>query len=106
MREMMMARLLEISDGILIEYDSGEFDEKISAGSTKKVEKGLEQIAPLVTSACARMKEIWADAQAAAQIEQVQIQMGLNFEAGGSLYVAQVKGGASVSVTITLKPIR
>lgn len=102
----MMARLLETSDGILIEYDSGEFDEKISAGSTDKVEKGLEQIAPLLTKACARMKEIWADAQAAAQIDQVQIQMGLNFEAGGSLYIAQAKSGASISVTITLKPAR
>ena len=101
-----MARLLETSDGILIEYDSGEYDEQISAGSTEKVDKGLEQIAPLLAKACSKMKELWANAEEATNIEQVQIQLGLNFEAGGSLYIAQAKAGASVSVTVTLKPAR
>lgn len=101
-----MARLLETGDGILIEYESGEYDEKISAGSTDKVEKGLEQIAPLLTKACSQMKQIWADEEGAANIDQVQIQMGLNFEAGGNLYIAQAKSGASISVTVTLKPAK
>jgi len=101
-----MARLLETGDGILIEYESEEYDEKISAGSTDKVEKGLEQIAPLLTKACSQMKQIWADTEASEHIEQVQVQMGLNFEAGGTLYIAQAKSGASISVTVTLKPAR
>lgn len=99
-----MARLLETGDGILIEYESGRHDEKISSGSTKKVEKGLEQIAPLLTKACSQIKQIWADAEEAANIDQVQIQMGLNFEAEGKLFIAQAKAGTSISVTLTLKP--
>ncbi len=101
-----MARLLETGDGILIEYESGKRDEKISSGSTKKIEKGLEQIAPLLINACSNMKQIWSNAEAVDHVDQVQIQMGLNFEAGGNLYITQAKGGASISVTVTLKPAR
>lgn len=101
-----MAGLLETSDGILIEYETEEYNEKISADSTKKVDKGLEQIVPLLTKACSKMKDLWGNAEEATNIDQVQIQMGLNFEAGGSLYIAQAKAGATVSVTVTLKPAK
>ena len=52
------------------------------------------------------MKQIWSNAEAVDHVDQVQIQMGLNFEAGGNLYITQAKGGASISVTVTLKPAR
>lgn len=99
---MRMGRLIETSDGILIEVETQGY-EKCAAGTAKKVEKGLDQIGPLLAKACDTMKDFWKEQVQGVDIEQVQIQFGLNFEAGGSLYIAQAKAGASVSVTATLK---
>ena len=97
-----MSRLIETSDGILIEVETEDY-EKCVAGSAKKVEKGLEQIGPLLVKACDTMKDFWREQVEGVDIDQVQIQFGLNFEAGGNVYIAQAKAGASVSVTATLK---
>ena len=97
-----MSRLIETSDGILIEVETEDY-EKCVAGSAKKVEKGLEQIGPLLVKACDTMKDFWREQVEGVDIDQVQIQFGLNFDAGGNVYIAQAKAGASVSVTATLK---
>ena len=102
MKEERMSKLIKTSDGILIEVES-DGDEKCSASTVKNVEKGFEQIGPLLVKACDSMKDFWVEQIEGVDLEQVQIQFGLNFEAGGNIYIAQVKAGASVSVTATMK---
>jgi len=97
-----MARLIEMQDGILVEVETEGY-EKCSAGSAKKVERGLDQIGPLLRKACGTMKDFWKEKVEGVDVEEAQIEFGLNFEAGGSVYIAQAKAGASVSVTATLK---
>lgn len=97
-----MSKLIKTSDGILIEVES-DGDEKCSAGSAKHVQKGLEQIRPLLAKACETMKDFWSEQVEGAELNEVQIQFGLSFEAGGNLYIAQAKAGASISVTATMK---
>lgn len=96
-----MGRLIETSDGFLIEVES-EDDQKVSAGSAKKVEKGLSQIGPLLAKACKKIGESWPEEPGAVEIEQVEIELGFNFEASGNVYIAQATAGASISVTATI----
>jgi hypothetical protein len=96
-----MARLIETPDGILIEVEA-EDHERCAAGLAKKVDKGLEQIAPVLRKACVRMRDFWKEQVEGVEVQQVQLAFGLNFEASGSLYIAQAKAGASVTVTATL----
>jgi hypothetical protein len=97
-----MARLIETKDGILIEVESEGY-EKVSAGTAEKVQKGLEQIGPLLRKACDTMKDFWKEQTGGIELDAVQIGFGLNFEAEGNAYIARAKAGASVSVTATLK---
>jgi len=97
-----MSRLIETKDGVLVEVD-GEDYQKCSAGTAEKVEKGLDQIGQLLVKSCQTMKDFWQKEVEGADIEEIQVQFGLNFEASGSLYIAQAKAGASITVTATLK---
>ena len=97
-----MSKLIETSDGILVEVETIG-TEKCSANHVDKVSKGLEQIGPLLGKACGTMKTFWQQTVDGVEVEQVQVQFGLNFEASGNIYIAQAKAGASVTVTATLK---
>jgi hypothetical protein len=68
-----------------------------------EVKKGLEQIGPLLRNACDAVKELWQDQVREVDVEQVEIEFGLNFEAEGNAYIARAKAGASLAVTVTLK---
>ncbi len=97
----MATRLIETPDGILIEVKT-EADEKV-ARSIKTVEKGLEQIGPLLAKACDTMSEFWTKQVDNVDVEQVVVEFGLGFELGGRVFIAEAKGSANVSVTATLK---
>ena len=99
-----MAKLIRTNENILIEIEAepGEY-QPCSAGDVDKVEKGLEQIGPLLDKACEAVKDVWKKQVEGVVVEQVQIEFGLNFEAEGNAYIARAKAGASVSVTVTLK---
>ena len=97
-----MTKLIRTVDGILIEIEARE-SEKCSAAAAKPVQKGLDQIGPVLTKACSTMKEFWKQQLDGVELDEVQIAFGLNFEVEGSIYIAQAKGGATISVTATLK---
>jgi len=97
-----MARLIRTVDGVLIEVEAAE-SEKCAAALAKPVQQGLDQIGPLLAKACNTMKEFWKQELDGVKLDEVEIAFGLNFETEGSVYIARVKGGASISVTATLK---
>ena len=94
-------KLIESEEGILIEVQSQDADEKISAEMAEKVQKGLAQIQPVLQKACDATKDFFDDENS--QLSQVQIEIGLNFEASGNIYICQAKAGASITLTATIQ---
>ncbi|MCO6457994.1 MAG: hypothetical protein J5I93_22040 [Pirellulaceae bacterium] len=97
-----MSKLIETSDGILIEVES-DGGEKCSAGTADKVEKGFNQISPLLRKACSAMREFWQEQTEGIDLQEVEIQFGLNFEGSGNVFIAQAKAGASLTVKAVMK---
>ncbi len=102
-----MARLIRTVDGVLIEVEAERGDyapaSAMSAAAIDDVEKGLKEIGNLLGKACDAVKDVWNEKVPEVDVEQVQIEFGLNFEGEGNAFIARAKAGASVSVTVTLK---
>jgi hypothetical protein len=89
-----MARLIQTSDGVLIEVEAEAGDYQLcSASSADKVQKSLNQIKPLLAKACGAVKDFWNEQREGIQVEQVEVEFGLNFEGEGNAYIARAKAG-------------
>lgn len=99
-----MTKLIRTSDGILIEVEvePGQY-QLCSASAADKVQNSLDQIKPLLAKACGAVKDFWDEQREGIQLEQVEVEFGLNFEGEGNAYIARAKAGASLSITLTLK---
>ncbi len=100
----MATKLIELDDGTLIEVEAmpGQA-EQISSGAAERVHKSLEQIQPLLLSACLPVAAAWNELSKQMTIEHAEIELGLSFEGEGNLYITKFKGGANLLIKLVLK---
>lgn len=103
----MPTTLIQLEDGILVEVDAadGEFH-KISGGDARKVEGSLDQLKPLLIKSCQPILSAWSELNKKMIIEGAEIELGINFEAEGNVYLAKAKAGSNLSIKLILKPIK
>ena len=98
-------KLIQLQDNTLVEVTASEDDvQQISNKSAEKVKKGLEQIEPLFQRAIDSVinNVIWRTEDLL--LEQVEIDLGIGFEAEGNIYVVKGKGTSNFNVKFTIKP--
>lgn len=101
----MASKLIQLEDGTLIEVEvPGDQVEEISGGYAKKVEASLDKIRPLLRSICRPFTETWKELNKEVRIEQAEVEIGLNFEGEGNLYITKAKTGANITVKLVMKP--
>ena len=101
----MPSKLIELQDGILIEAEVPEDEVRpISGGAADKVGSSMEVIKPILLKACKPITEVWGELNKDLSVEQVDIELGLGFEAEGNLFITKASGSANLKVKITLKP--
>jgi NTP-dependent ternary system trypsin peptidase co-occuring protein len=101
----MVNRLVQLKDGILIEVEEAEGRQRPIAASDgiDKVGKSLDQVKIVLERIATAMKECWDSTAAKLEISQLEIELGLSFEAEGNLFVTKAKGGANLVVKLTAK---
>ncbi|OEU83371.1 MAG: hypothetical protein BA873_15980 [Desulfobulbaceae bacterium C00003063] len=101
----MGSKLIKLNDGTLIEAEvnNGEAKE-IASGLADKVNSSFEKIRPILTSVCKPITETWKELSKEMTIDQAEIQLGLNFEGEGNLFITKSKAGANITVKLVLKP--
>jgi len=100
----MATKLIRLQDGILVEVDAkvGEA-QQVSGGFAEKVEAHFSEIKDIILKTCQPVINGINEVRQEVQLEQVEVEMGLSFEAGGDIYVAKASLGANVLVRMTLK---
>lgn len=101
----MATRLIQLSDGILVEVEV-EPDEAqpISGGAAKLVSSGFGKVQPMLVGMCESLASTCRELQKTAGVQSAELELGLGFEAEGNLYVTKSTGSANLTVRVVLSP--
>jgi hypothetical protein len=102
----MSTELIQLQDGLYVEVQANPEDEpkQIVAGAAGMAEGAMAQARELLLKAVAPVASVWDELNQDLSIEQVEIDLGLGFEATGKLFIAQGTGNANVNFKLTVKP--
>jgi hypothetical protein len=100
----MAAKLIKLEDGSLVEVEvSGDEVQQISGNLADKVDATLSKIKPILLKTCQPIVAAVKDLRKDVDLEQVEVEVGLSFDAEGNIYITKAKFGANVLVRMTLK---
>lgn len=100
----MASKLIRLEDGTLVEIETVGEVTPIAGGVAERVDTAIDSIKPLILRACKPISEIYKELDKDMTIEQVELELGLGFEAEGDLFITKAKGNANLVVKITIKP--
>lgn len=100
----MATKFIKLEDGTLVEVEVPTDQVQPIAGSlADKVEATLNAIKPTLLKACLPIANAVKEIRDEVAIDQVEIEIGLSFEAEGNLYITKTSIGANLLVRMTLK---
>lgn len=99
----MAKKLIRLQDGILVEVDVPDDQlQRIAGGGMS--ERTINDIKPLLIKAITPITECWRELNDSLSVSEVQVEIGLGFEAEGNVFIAKGKTNASLTISLTLKP--
>ncbi len=100
----MGTKLVRLGDGVLVEVQAPESEmQQISGNRARAVDAAFDQIKPLLLKISQPVLDAVNDMRDQVNVEQVEIELGLSFESGGTIYIAQAKASSNLNVKMTLK---
>lgn len=102
----MATKLIRLEDGILVEVEAAPGEaQQISGGSpVTRVESSLDKVLPVLSKICRPLANTWKELNKEMNVEKAEVEIGLSFEAGGDVFIASSKGGATLKVKLILGP--
>ena len=101
----MPTKLIELSDGLLVEVAADEeMVQQISDGTAERVDRALNGAQRLLKKAVQPAVSVWDELKRNLTIKKVEIQLALGFEAKGNLYIARGSGSANINFKLTVSP--
>ena len=101
----MASKLIRLKDSTLVEIEStGTGVSAIAGGVADKVDTTLNTIKPLILKACEPISEVYHELNEKMNVAQIELELGLGFEAEGDLFITKAKGHANFVVKVTMKP--
>jgi hypothetical protein len=102
-------KLIKLEDGTLIEVEVPPNQAKpIAGGAADKIDKTLDKtfdrIRPILVKACRPIAAAWKELDGEIEIQNAELQIGLNIEAEGNVYITKSKASANLTVKMTIKP--
>ncbi|NET45594.1 CU044_2847 family protein [Okeania sp. SIO2B3] len=101
----MATRLIKLEDGILVEAEVPDNEaQPISTNVLKQVKSSFAKVKPILINISRPITEAWQEINKDLEIEQAEVEVGLNFEGGGNLYITKEKVSTNFKVKLVLKP--
>jgi hypothetical protein len=102
----MATELIQRRDGLLVEVQSNPDDspKQIVASAAGLAEGAVDQACELLLKAVQPLPSVWSEVNRDLTIDEVEIRLGLGFEASGKLFIAQGTGSANLSFTFKVRP--
>ena len=99
----MAKKLIRLQDGILVEAEVPDDQLQQIAGGGMS-DRTINDIKPLLIKAITPITECWRELNDNLSVGEVQVEIGLGFEAEGNVFIAKGKTNASLTISLTLKP--
>ena len=91
----------------LIEIENFENEiEQISGGVASKVDENIDAVVPLLKRVVTPIKESFNELNKGINIEKIEVELGLGFEASGNAFIVKGKGKANLSIKLTILSIK
>ncbi len=101
----MGSALIQLEDGILVEVETSENDpQKVSGGMVRHVQASLDQISPIMTAVVAAITRSWHEIEEDMDVHSASVELGLNFEGEGTVYIAKAKVGSTLTLKLEFTP--
>jgi len=102
----MSTELIQLQDGLLVEVQSNPEDtpRQIAASAAELAEGAMDQARELLLKAVQPLASVWGELNRDLTIDEVEIQLGLGFEAKGKLFIVQGTGSANLRFTLKVRP--
>lgn len=103
----MGTKLIETSDGILVEVEVSDYEaQPISGTLVDKVDNGLDKIKPILLKVSRPIADAWKGMNSEVELEQAEVEIGFNFEGQGNIYLAKTKAAAHLKIKLVFKPMK
>jgi Trypsin-co-occurring domain 1 len=98
-------KLIELSDGILVEVEVPATEARqIASTSADRVSKAIGVIKPLLTKLAHPVSEAVEEIQTTMPVENAEVEINLGFTLEGNVYITKLQSNSSLKVKLTLKP--
>lgn len=105
----MATELVRIENGFLIEIEDpnpSKKPRKFSSGKdTREIENRLSDAKEIIVKAVSNIIPAWDELAGKVKVESAEIEMGLGFEANGSIFIIQGKAKANLNIKLKITPI-
>lgn len=106
MESIRSTKLIELSDGILIEVEVPATDSRrISSGAADRVQKAIGVIKPLLTKVAGSVYEAIEEIRTTTPVEKAEVEINLGFTVEGDTYIEKLQSNSSLKVKLILKPL-
>lgn len=101
-----MSDLLELADGTLVEVQTERGKGYMRYGVRSDTEGAFSGITPLLVAISEPVAQAYwnISGQSGVKMRETEIELGLNFEAEGNIYVAKSKQEAAIHIKLVLEP--
>ncbi len=96
-------RVMKLSDGLSVEVDIPDGREAVATVG-ELATRGWNQIEDVLRHITGPFVNVYKDLAKEASISEIEIEIGLAFEAEGGIFIVKSKGSANLNVTVKLKP--
>jgi hypothetical protein len=97
--------LIQLNDGLLVEAETVGATVNAASGASR-VERGMEQLVPILKKVCEPVASVWRELNRDLSIQEAEIEIGLNFEAEGDIFIAKSTAGATLAIRLKLAPAK
>lgn len=99
----MTSKLIRFSDDILVQVETPETAEHVSATNAKDVDKSFdEKIKPNIIKICNSLSDAWKSISQEVSIERIEVEVGLSFEIEGNIFVTKSKAASNLTVKVVI----
>jgi hypothetical protein len=95
--------IIALADGISVEVDVADGRKAVSTVGDLAT-KGWNQVESILRHITGPFVNVYKDLAKEASISEIEIEIGLAFEAEGGIFVVKSRGSANLNVTVKLKP--
>lgn len=96
-------KVISLPDGLNVEVDVEEGRHAVSTVGDLAT-RGWNQVESIVRHVTGPFVNVYKDLAKEASISEIQMSIGLAFEAEGGIFIVKSKGSANLELTIKLKP--